>query len=777
MEQFPAKNPNPVLRAEKDGTVLYSNVADEPLLHEWSLNIGEKLPLNIGDLVQRVISKNIPEKVEVKAGNITYFLAFHHLPEEESVNIYGFNISEHKELEEKFWESKKTYSKIVETNNEDVWLFNTVAETACIYGKMDETLGYNHSLIEACLDPLVAIGYDGKITDLNKATEKVTGYSRNNLIGTDFSDYFTEPEKARIGYQQVFKYGEVREYPLEIQHKDGHITPVLYNASVYRDKNGKVLGVFATARDITEHKKAKEGIKKAHDNLEVIVRERTVDLEKAYKRLEESEKGLAEAQRMAHIGNWDWNIITNELYLSDEVYRIYGYKPQEFSVNRNLFLSYVHPDDRAYVDNTFNKVLSEKAIRIDYRIILANGEERVIHAHGEVIYNKENIPIRTHGTLQDITELKKAEEKIKNFANVVESSNDAIITKSLDEIIISWNRGADQIYGYLAGEVLGKNLSILEPDNIKGEIKRLSNEIKQGKKVKNYETLRLKKDGTLINISLTLSPVFDSSGELVAISSIGRDITEKKIAEELRHENQMVEVANRTKSDFLVNMSHELRTPLNSIIGFSDMLQEQMYGELNEKQLKYVENISISGKHLLNLINNILDISKVEAGKMELKYKKFELETKLNVIRSLLSSVADRKNIKIEIEIDSNLTSICVDEDKFIQIMYNLVDNAIKFSYEKSLVEIKARKKGDMMEIAVTDTGIGIKNDDQHKLFKPFSQIDSFYSRKTPGTGLGLSLVKQIVDLHGGYVWFRSNPNKGSIFAFVIPINNSKENC
>ena len=205
---------------------------------------------------------------------------------------------------------------------------------------------YNRSLIEASLDPLVTIGPDGKITDVNGATEQVTGYSRNELIGTDFSDYFTEPEKARTGYQQVFTDGEVRDYPLEIQHKDGHITPVLYNASVYRDENGEVIGVFAAARDITERKKTEEALRKAHENLEEKVKERTAELEKAYKSLKESEKGLAEAQRMAHIGNWDWDLVTGEVYWSDELYRIFGRNPQEFGATYDEFLSYVHPDDR-----------------------------------------------------------------------------------------------------------------------------------------------------------------------------------------------------------------------------------------------------------------------------------------------------------------------------------------------------------------------------------------------------------------------------------------------
>jgi PAS domain S-box-containing protein len=494
--------------------------------------------------------------------------------------------------------------------------------------KMEEALrlsnSYNRSLIEASLDPLVTIGRDGKITDVNSATEKVTGLSRNDLIGTDFSDYFTEPEKALVGYKHVFIDGEVRDYPLDIQHRDGLIIPVLYNASVYRDEYGEVIGVFAAARDITE--------------------------------------------------------------------------------------------------------------------------------------------------------LKKAKEKIQSLANAVESSDDAIITMSLEGVIASWNKGAEQVYGYLAEEVLGKNISILEPDSLKGNIKQLVEKIKQGERIQHYETLRLRKDSTIINVSVTHSPVFDKSGELVDISIIARDITDKKIAEKLLQEKQMAEVANLTKNEFLAKISHELRTPLNSIIGFSDMLHEQMYGELNKKQMRYVENISKSGNHLLKLINNILDISKIEAGKMELSYKDFELASRLNMIQNILYPIADKKNIKIEINMDSKLGNICADEDKFVQIMYNLVDNAIKYSYKNNPVRIGARKKGDLVEITVKDSGLGVEIENQNKLFKPFSQIDSYTSEKSQGTGLGLSLVKQIVHMHGGYVWFRSNSNEGSIFAFAIPINNNKRN-
>ncbi|MDQ1275850.1 MAG: hypothetical protein QG610_1425, partial [Euryarchaeota archaeon] len=196
-------------------------------------------------------------------------------------------------------------------------------------------------------------------------------------------------------------------------------------------------------------------------------------------------------------------------------------------------------------------------------------------------------------------------------------------------------------------------------------------------------------------------PVPDEQGKIIGILQTCWDITERKEAERLLHEKQIAEVANRTKSEFLANMSHELRTPLNSIIGFSDLLHEKVYGELNGKQTKAVGNISRSGKHLLNLINDILDLSKVEAGKLELDYKEFDIAGKLNTMKNLLSPIADRKHVGINIEVDKGLTTICADEARFVQIMYNLVDNAIKFSHENGLVKVKAEKKGDLVEVTI----------------------------------------------------------------------------
>ena len=179
--------------------------------------------------------------------------------------------------------------------------------------------------------------------------------------------------------------------------------------------------------------------------------------------MKESEKSLSEAQKMAHIGNWDRDLITGEVYWSDEMYHIFGRNPQESGVTYNEFLNYLHPEDRDYVDNVIKKGLKGEPIDIDHRIILANGGERTVHAQAEVIFDEKNIPIQAKGTAQDITERKKSEEKIQSLANIVESSNDAIGTISLDDIIISWNKGAEQVYGYSAKEILGKHTSIVTP--------------------------------------------------------------------------------------------------------------------------------------------------------------------------------------------------------------------------------------------------------------------------------------------------------------------------
>jgi PAS domain S-box-containing protein len=264
----------------------------------------------------------------------------------------------------------------------------------------------------------------------------------------------------------------------------------------------------------------------------------------------------------------------------------------------------------------------------------------------------------------------------------------------------------------------------------------------------------------------------DKQGNPVIVSGIVVDITKRKHAE-LEMENAKIEAetANRTKSEFLATMSHELRTPLNSIIGFSDILLDQSFGELNEEQTKYVGNVLKSGKHLLELINSILDISKVEAGKIELHYEMFYLDDVFREVKTIISPQAAKKSINLQIDPAENIPKIRADKGKIKQILYNLLSNAIKFTPEGGNVRIIPSTSEDMVHVAVEDTGIGIAESDRDKLFKPFVQLDSTSNREYEGTGLGLALINKFIELHSGSLEVESEEGKGSTFTFSIPVD------
>lgn len=244
---------------------------------------------------------------------------------------------------------------------------------------------YNRSLIEASVDPLVTIGPDGRITDVNNATEQATGLSRDKLIGTDFSDYFTSPDQARHGYQQAFRDGTVHDFPLEIQHRDGRVTPVLYNASVYRDESGQVSGVFAAARDITEQRRAEE-------------------------ELRNSEARLKEAERIALLGNWQLDLVSNVLSWSDEVYRIFELDPRQFGATYEALLNAVHPEDRGMVDQAYaDSLKSRTPYDIVHRLLMQDGRVKYVNERCETYYNDAGKPLLSLGTVQDITTRRLAE--------------------------------------------------------------------------------------------------------------------------------------------------------------------------------------------------------------------------------------------------------------------------------------------------------------------------------------------------------------------------------
>jgi PAS domain S-box-containing protein len=348
----------------------------------------------------------------------------------------------------------------------------------------------------------------------------------------------------------------------------------------------------------------------------------------------------------------------------------------------------------------------------------------------------------------------------------VESSNDAIITESVDGIITSWNKGAEIIYGYLAEEVLGKNFSILEPDNFKGEIKQFSEKIKTGEKIEHYETSRLKKDGTIINVSVSLSPVFDTSGKLVALSAIVRDITERKKAGEiLKSKLEELARSNEELEQFAYVSSHDLQEPLRMISSYLQLLQRRYQGSLDDKADKYIYYAVDGASRMQNLINDLLEFSRVTTRARD--PVPMDSEFILDQVLSNLEVFIEENEATVS---HCSLPEVMADYSQMVQVFQNLIINGIKFrSEEAPQIHISAEKKESEWVFSVQDNGIGIDPQYSKKIFEVFKRLHK--KEEYPGTGIGLAICKKIVERHGGRIWVESELDKGSTFYFTLPIS------
>jgi PAS domain S-box-containing protein len=425
----------------------------------------------------------------------------------------------------------------------------------------------------------------------------------------------------------------------------------------------------------------------------------------------------------------------------------------------------------------------------------------------------------------DITERKRAEEKGHLLSAIVQSSDDAIISKDLDGVILSWNRGAERIYGYSAEEVVGKSISMLVPHEHADELAEIMTRLGRGERIEHFTTKRMRKDSQLISVSLTISPILNEAGNIVAASTIAHDITGQvnaeeeilrlnkeleerveartndletkrneltksqkalmNIVEDLNQKTAEIEAANaklqeleRLKSMFIASMSHELRTPLNSIIGFSSILLNEWLGPVSPEQKENLATILRSGKHLLNLINDVIDVSKIEAGKIEIRFEQFDLYELISEAVQYVEKDIREKGLELHLELQHQ--TVCTDRRRLLQCIINLLSNALKFT-EQGVITVETSREIDATEspftlegasvsIAVHDTGIGIAAEDIPRLFQPFVRLDSPTKTAVPGTGLGLYLTRKLVDdvLHG-IILCTSSIGVGSTFTIGIP--------
>jgi PAS domain S-box-containing protein len=505
--------------------------------------------------------------------------------------------------------------------------------------------------------------------------------------------------------------------------------------------------------------------------------------------------------------------------------------------------------------------------------------------------------------LRDMTQSVRAEAESARLGAIVESSSDAIISKTLEGVITTWNPAAEAMFGYRADDAVGQSVQMLVPADRRHEATRILVELRRGQRVPPFDTQRLAKDGRVLDVSVSISPIRDRQGRLIGASKIARDITRQRQdaaalrdsearlrftlesahigdwdldlatgiahhslihdrcfgftepeaewsfdkfvefvhpddraeaahtlhvavtelrdwrlqcrviwpddsvhwisvhgsallvdgkptrmlgivtditeqrqaedarlkAQRLEAENRQIQEANRLKSQFLANMSHELRTPLNAVIGFADLLQTGFVKPDSPHYLEYVGHIGTSGRHLLQLINDVLDLSKVESGKFEFHPQAVDLAVVFKEVKAILHNDIQRKGITVNTEIDATVTDLSLDPSRLKQVLYNYLSNAIKFTASGGTVTVRTVAQGpEHFRLEVEDTGIGIAAADLPRLFTEFQQLDTGYSKQHQGTGLGLALTRRLVQAQGGRVGVRSTPGVGSVFSIVL---------
>lgn len=465
------------------------------------------------------------------------------------------------------------------------------------------------------------------------------------------------------------------------------------------------------------------------------------------------------------------NLEGNILSINNAFAAMHGYKPEEV-IGKNL--SIFHNDEQMPSVEAVNRQVTETGdFNGEIWHIRRDGLVFPTWMHNSLLRDASGHTIGIIGTLRDITGRKLAEDTLKKLSSAVEQSGDSVIITDRKSNIEYVNRAFERLTGFSREEVIGmKPDFLMSGKHDRNFYYKLHDTITSGR-VFGAEIINKKKNGELYISETTIMPIKDIRGNITHFVTTSKDITDRKYSENMRIENEHLALASKAKSEFLANMSHELRTPLNSIIGFSELIV--MNTSLDNKQKHYIDNIRTSGKFLLNLINDILDLSKVEAGKIELVIDKINVPTVVGETLTLIKEKASKQNVNLNREFDPALSYIEADQQRLKQILFNLLSNAVKFSKPGGgTVTITTKKEGDMAKFSVSDTGIGIKDENIDKLFSAFEQLDSGITKNYGGTGLGLAITKKLVELHDGTITVESTYGEGSTFTFTLPLVSKK---
>lgn len=659
--------------------------------------------------------------------------------------------------------------------------------------------GHLRKLLDSTLDAFVTIGFDGRVLDWNERAETLFGWSRDEAIGQMITDLIIleeqrEAQAAKFAALRKSREGSNSGWRIDMQavRRDGEQIPVEFSLSGVGIDGQHVFHAFV--RDISDWKSAEDHF--ARETLEAKLLQQAATLSIGESSFDEALQNCLAI--VCDVTGWPIghalvpNSASRKLVSSRLWYTREGDSFQELR-DKTEDLSFAVGDGlpgtiwaaRAPVwmkdvldePNFLRKsAVSDLGVRGAFGFPIHCDDEVVAvleFFHREAIREDPNLLILTRSIGREFghfLQRRRAIEQQSRLAAIVESSSDAIIAKSLDGTILSWNQGAERTYGHAAGEILGKSIQIIIPESRAHEDAEIRENVRLGKRLKQFETQRKRADGTLIDISLTVSPIHDSHGRIVGASTIERDITQLKQRErELQEAKDVAEAANQIKGEFLTNISHELRTPMNAIIG---MVELALGEELSEAMTDYLQTARDSAHTLLHLLNDLLDFSRMEAGRFELAPAPFHLRDLLDRTMKMLSLRANEKGLELACHVHSDVPDhLKGDARRLQQVLINLVGNGVKFTQQGDvIVDVGLHVNVDgnpILRFTVIDTGIGISPDDLENIFTPFTQADASTTRKYTGTGLGLAISQALVDRMGGDLWVESEVGRGSRFSFT----------
>ena len=504
-------------------------------------------------------------------------------------------------------------------------------------------------------------------------------------------------------------------------------------------------------------------LRQAQNKLEMKVSERTADLQR-------SESYLADAQRLTRTGSWAWNVATRQsVYWSQENYRLFGFDPEGGIPSDEAFYQRIHPDDR---DRVRREVFLERPdegshFDVDFRIVLPGGAIKCVRSTGHPVRNISGDLVEYVGTSIDVTERKRGEQATRLLAAVVESSHDAIVSKDLDGIITSWNKGAERLFGYAAEEAVGQHITLIIPPDRRDEERAIIERLKRGEGVDHFETVRIRKDGSLLDVALTISPIKDAAGGIVGASKLARDITERKRAEDaLRQAQADLAYMSRvtTMGELTASLAHEIRQPISAAVTNAKTClrwlrrDEPDVAEACEAASRLVKDVMRAA----DIIGRITSLFKKGALQRDL----VDVNELIREMIVLLRSEASRYSISIRSELAENLPKVMADRVQLQQVFMNLMLNAIDAMKEGSggsELTIKSEAGDAQLLISVSDTGAGLPPEHAEQIFK------AFFTTKDAGTGMGLPISRSIIESHGGRLWATGVPGSGATFQFTLP--------